>query len=175
MTSQSQSPHNLISPISLYLHHHEQIVLKANRFHSWWDWNNGRFDRRRALRIWQICKKLLLSSLFAPVRHNTEQLRQHVAIGVRSASLSKPEVLKLQERGVEVRAVELTDTPAKLDAALKGVDVVIFAATFTEVDKQQVWADAAKRAGVKRFIPNDWATPCERGVRKMYDQVRDSI
>lgn len=40
-----------------------------------------------------------------------------------------------------------------------------------EVNKQKIIADAAKRAGVKRFIPNDWATPCVRGVRKQYDQV----
>lgn len=83
-------------------------------------------------------------------------------------------MLKLQERGVEVRAVELSDAPAKLDDALKGVDTVIFATPFSETGKQPRWADAAKRSGVKRFITDDWATPCERGVRKMYDQVRNN-
>ncbi|KLO11941.1 NAD(P)-binding protein [Schizopora paradoxa] len=104
--------------------------------------------------------------------------KYHVVIGVRPASLSKPEVLKLQERGVEVRAVELDAAPATIDAALKGVDTVIFATPFSETDKQPRWADAAKRVGVKRFVPDDWATPCERGVRKMYDQkasIRDYI
>ncbi|KLO17833.1 NAD-binding protein [Schizopora paradoxa] len=107
-----------------------------------------------------------------------ESGKYHVVIGVRPASLSKPEVLKFQERGVEVRALELTDAPEKLDTALQGVDTVIFAATYTEIDKQPRLADAAKRAGVKRFIPDDWASPCERGVRKMYDQkiaVQDYI
>lgn len=80
---------------------------------------------------------------------------------------------KLQERGVEIRAVELSDTPAELDAALKGVDTVLVTTFFTEIGKQVHLADAAKRVGVKRFVPNDWATPCVRGVRKMYDQVRD--
>jgi len=50
------------------------------------------------------------------------------------------------------------------------VDTVISTVNFTEIDNQVHLADAAKRVGVKRFIPDDWATPCERGVRKMFDQ-----
>ncbi|KLO11922.1 NAD(P)-binding protein [Schizopora paradoxa] len=107
-----------------------------------------------------------------------ESDKYNVTLGVRPASLSKPEVLDFQKRGAEVRAVELTDAPDTLDAVLKGVDTVIFAAVFSEIDKQTLWADASKRAGVKRFIPDDWATPCVRGVRKLFDQkaaVQDYI
>ncbi|KLO11907.1 NAD(P)-binding protein [Schizopora paradoxa] len=96
--------------------------------------------------------------------------KYHVIVGVRSSSLEKPEVSKLRERGVEIRAIELTFPPAELDAALKGVDTVISTTYYTEIDKQVPLADAAKRVGVKRFVPDDWATPCVRGVRKFYDQ-----
>ncbi len=81
---------------------------------------------------------------------------------------------KLREHGVEIRAIELSNSPAELDAVLKGVDTVISTTFITEIDKQVRLADAAKRVGVKRFIPNDWATPCVRGLRKMFDQVRTS-
>lgn len=81
-------------------------------------------------------------------------------------------MIKLGERGVEIRAIELSNTPSQLDAALKGVDTVISTTFYTEIDKQVHLADAAKRVGVMRFIPDDWASPCVRGVRKLYDQVR---
>jgi len=103
---------------------------------------------------------------------------QDVIVGVRPTSLSKPEVSKLRGRGVEVRAIELTNPPAELDAALKGVDTVISTTFYTEIDNQVHLADAAKRVGVRRFIPDDWGTPCVRGVRKLYDQkgaVQDYI
>jgi len=99
-----------------------------------------------------------------------EAKKYNVIVGVRPSSLSKPEVSKLRERGVEIRAVELSDSPAELDAALKGVDTVVSTTYFAEIDKQVYLADAAKRVGVKRFVPDDWATPCVRGVRKFYDQ-----
>ncbi len=79
---------------------------------------------------------------------------------------------KLRERGVEIRAIELSNPPAELDAALKGVETVISTTFYTEIDNQVHLADAAKRVGVKRFIPDDWASPSRRGVRKLYDQVR---
>lgn len=96
---------------------------------------------------------------------------KHVIVGVRPLSFEKPEVSKLRERGVGIRAVELTSTQAELDAALKGVDTVICTTHFTEIDKQASLVDAAKRAGVKRFAPDDWASPCVRGVMKVHDQV----
>jgi len=41
---------------------------------------------------------------------------------------------------------------------------------YSEIDSQTKLADAAKLAGVKRFIANDWGTACVRGLRKLYDQ-----
>jgi len=107
-----------------------------------------------------------------------ESGKYNVIVGIRPASLSKPQVSKLRERGVEIRAIELSNPPAELDAALKGVETVISTTFYTEIDNQVHLADAAKRVGVKRFIPDDWASPCRRGVRKLYDQkavVQDYI
>ncbi len=109
---------------------------------------------------------------YCTVRQNTERILQNVIVGVRPASLSKPEVSELRARGVEIRVVELAGSPTELDTALKGVDTVIFATSLKVMDKQMPLADAAKRVGVKRFVPNDWASPCVRGVRKLFDRVR---
>ncbi|KLO11918.1 NAD(P)-binding protein [Schizopora paradoxa] len=99
-----------------------------------------------------------------------ESGKYNVVVGVRPVSISKPEVNELRERGVEIRAIELSNAPHELDAALKGVDTVVSTTFYTEIDKQVHLADAAKRVGVKRFIPDDWASPCVRGVRRLYDE-----
>jgi len=99
-----------------------------------------------------------------------ESGKYSVIVGVRPPSLSKPEISKLRERGVEVRAMDLSDAPEALDTTLKGVDVVISSMTYTEIEKQYPLIDAAKRVGVKRFVPDDWASACKRGVRRLYDQ-----
>ncbi len=91
---------------------------------------------------------------------------------MRLVSQSKPAVSKLRERGVEIRTVDVaTDDVPVLEAAFKGVDTVISTLIYTEIDNQPKLADAAKLAGVKRFVTDDWGTACVRGVRKLYDQV----
>jgi len=90
---------------------------------------------------------------------------------VRPASLSKPVVSELQKRGVEIRTIDVaTDAVPELAAAFEGADTVISTLYFTEIDREVKLADAAKLAGVKRFVTNDWATACVRGVMKIYDQ-----
>jgi len=72
--------------------------------------------------------------------------------------MSKPAVSKLQERGIKIRAVDsATDGVPTLVAAFKGVDTLICVLVFTEIDNQTKLADAAKLAGVKRFITDDWS------------------
>ena len=79
----------------------------------------------------------------------------------------------MKERGVEIRAVELTaDGGEAIDEALKGIDIVVSTIFLGAIDKQVFLADAAKRVGVKRFVPCDWASCCVRGVRKLYDEAR---
>ena len=54
---------------------------------------------------------------------------------------------------------------------VKGVDTAISTLVFTQLELQRPLIHAAKKAGVQRFVPDDWATPCVRGVRAFYDQV----
>lgn len=62
------------------------------------------------------------------VRRGTHVLKNHaltslplfmenIVVGVRPTSLSKPEVSKLREIGVDIRAVELSNSSDELDAA----------------------------------------------------------
>ena len=57
---------------------------------------------------------------------------------------------------------------------LKGVDTVISTLVYSQLELQRPLIHAAKKAGVRRFVPDDWATPCVRGVRAFYDQVSSS-
>ena len=85
----------------------------------------------------------------------------------------KPAVSKLRERGVEIRSIDVSaDDIVKLQEAFQGIDTVIVTLIFTEIDTQPKLADAAKLAGVKRFITDDWGTACVPGVMKLYDKVR---
>lgn len=95
-------------------------------------------------------------------------------IGTRPSSLAspRPELAALLEAGASARAVDLsTFANAELDEAVAGVDIVISTANFSDVMNQKKLVDAAARAGVKRFIPDDWATACVLGVRQVYDMV----
>ncbi|OCB85052.1 NAD-binding protein [Sanghuangporus baumii] len=94
-----------------------------------------------------------------------------VIAGVRPSSAEKPEVEALKSRGVEIRIIDLDHwTVDQIAEQLKGVDTVISAVYFTAIPGQKLLADACKKADVKRFVPDDWATACVRGVRSFHDQ-----
>ncbi|TDL19861.1 NAD(P)-binding protein [Rickenella mellea] len=93
----------------------------------------------------------------------------NVVAAIRPASKDKPEVAKLKSRGVEVRLVDILTIDDSTVDVLRGVDIVISATDHTTISAQKQLVDAAKKAGVKRLIPNDWGTPCVRGVRQYYD------
>ncbi|KAL5519752.1 hypothetical protein ACEPAG_1412 [Sanghuangporus baumii] len=100
-----------------------------------------------------------------------------VIVGTRPSSASKPQVEALKSHGVEVRIIDLENwTVDQVAESLRGVDTVISTIFYTEIPRQKLFADACKKAGVKRFVPDDWATACVRGVRQFYDQklaIRD--
>ncbi|KAL5476929.1 hypothetical protein ACEPAI_3115 [Sanghuangporus weigelae] len=94
-----------------------------------------------------------------------------VIAGVRPSSAEKPEVEILKSRGVEIRIIDLDLwTVDQTAEQLKGVDTVISAVYFTAIPRQKLLADACKKAAVKRFVPDDWASACVRGVRSFHDQ-----
>ncbi|KAH8116640.1 NAD-binding protein [Phellopilus nigrolimitatus] len=97
------------------------------------------------------------------------QLPDFVVIAaVHPSSAEKPVVLRFQNRGAEIRVVDIEkSTPEQLSDTLKGVDVVLCAIEWTQIKLQYPLIDAAKKAGVKRFI---WAPTCARGVRRLHDE-----
>ena len=78
----------------------------------------------------------------------------------------------LKSRGAEIRVIDLeTSSVDQISEHLKDVHTVISALVWSQLDLQKPLIHASKKAGVKRFVPDDWATPCVRGVREYYDQV----
>ncbi|TDL15979.1 NAD-binding protein [Rickenella mellea] len=104
-----------------------------------------------------------------------ESQKFNVVAGIRPASKNKPEVENLKSRGVEIRLVDISAVDDSTVDALRGLDIVISATDYSTISAQKQLVDAAKKAGVKRFIPNDWATPCVRGVRQYYDDQKGVI
>lgn len=98
--------------------------------------------------------------------------RQRLAASVRPNSVHKPEVSSLEDLGVEIKQLDWqTASAAELDALFEGVDTVISTCYFSAIPDQKLLVDAAKRTGVKRFIPCDFATPAPPGVMMLHDTV----
>ncbi|KAL5514230.1 hypothetical protein ACEPAG_2318 [Sanghuangporus baumii] len=94
-----------------------------------------------------------------------------VIAGVRPSSAEKPEIEILKSRGVEIRIIDLENwTVDQIAKQLKGMNTVISTIYFTAIPRQKLLADACKKAAVKRFVPDDWATACVRGVRQVHDE-----
>ncbi|KAK1512437.1 uncharacterized protein CCOS01_14677 [Colletotrichum costaricense] len=77
---------------------------------------------------------------------------------VRPASERKPDVVALEKRGVAVAVVDLEGPRAELVDVLEGADVLISTIHVSALGSQIPLADAAKAAGVKRFVPCFFAT-----------------
>lgn len=82
----------------------------------------------------------------------------------------------MKTRGAEIRIVDLeSESTEQLQEHLKGVDTVISAISWTYFSSQKPLIRASKEAGVKRFIPCDWGTPCTRGLAWVFDLVSFSF
>ncbi|KAL5534779.1 hypothetical protein ACEPAG_1243 [Sanghuangporus baumii] len=91
----------------------------------------------------------------------------HIIAAVRPSLTSKPRVGVFKSRGVEIRILDLENwTVDQIAELFQGVDIVISTLYITEMLRQKVLVDECKKAGVKRFIPDDWAIPSIRGIRK---------
>ncbi|KAL1867027.1 hypothetical protein Plec18167_008818 [Paecilomyces lecythidis] len=72
---------------------------------------------------------------------------------IRPRSAAKPALTALQERGVKVRQCDMTASEEELLEALKDIDIVISTVGPSDQLEQIPLAKAAKKAGVKRFVP----------------------
>ncbi|KAJ8507584.1 hypothetical protein ONZ45_g10067 [Pleurotus djamor] len=94
-----------------------------------------------------------------------------LAILIRKASTSKPTVKELVEAGAELRIGDITESPERIESHLQGVDIVI--STVLAFVDQKPLIDAAKKAGVSRFIPSDFGPTAPRGSMSMHDLKLD--
>ncbi|KAL0948764.1 hypothetical protein HGRIS_008895 [Hohenbuehelia grisea] len=98
---------------------------------------------------------------------------------VRPLSLDKPIVKDFKALGITIVPIDWQTAPqADLEALFADADTVISTCSFAAVSDQPRLADAAKAAGVKRFVPSEWASVCPPGVMLIEDTkrvVRDYI
>ncbi|THV02730.1 NAD-P-binding protein [Dendrothele bispora CBS 962.96] len=102
-----------------------------------------------------------------------------VKVPVRPSSIDKPSAVELGKKGASIIPFDIANASSEdLQNILKGADTVICAIVATELGFQYKLTDAAKAAGVKRFVPCDFGTPGRRGVRELHDEkldVRDYV
>ncbi|CEJ60006.1 Putative Isoflavone reductase family protein [Penicillium brasilianum] len=82
---------------------------------------------------------------------------------VRPISVHKPAIQKLQERGIQIRKGDLKASEEQLIEVLAEIDVVISCVGPAEQQDQIPLAKAAKKCGVKRFIPCGFITVAPPG------------
>ncbi|KAF5664701.1 isoflavone reductase [Fusarium heterosporum] len=94
---------------------------------------------------------------------------------IRPSSIEKPAVESLRERGVKIVPIDLQGPSQELVAALKGKDVVISAIYYQALDDEIPLSNAAKEAGVKRYVPCFFATIAPRGLMAARDKKEDIL
>jgi NmrA-like family len=72
--------------------------------------------------------------------------------------VEKPANVELKNRGIKILPAVLTGPQDELVKVLVDIDVVISTISFGSIEEEIPLANAAKQAGVKRFIPSGWAT-----------------
>ncbi|KAF4988782.1 hypothetical protein FGRMN_9576 [Fusarium graminum] len=94
---------------------------------------------------------------------------------IRPGSIEKPAVKSLRERGVKIVPIDLQGPSQELVAALNGIDVVISAIYYQALDDEIPLSNAAKEAGVKRYVPCFFATIAPRGLMAARDKKEDIL
>ncbi|KAE8416008.1 isoflavone reductase family protein [Aspergillus pseudocaelatus] len=89
----------------------------------------------------------------------------------RESSVNSQANQRLKTKGVCIVGYDLSGPCQKLVEQLKNIDVLISCITWEHLDLQLPWIEAAKEAGVKRFVPSEWVGPCPRGVHWIKDHV----
>lgn len=78
---------------------------------------------------------------------------------------------QLHQKGVSIVGYDLADAREALVDHLRGIDVLISCITWEHLDQQIPWIEAAKEAGVQRFVPSEWVGPAPRGVIDIKDKA----
>lgn len=86
-------------------------------------------------------------------------------------SSNTPANRRLKEKDVQIVGYELNGPRERLLEQLKEVDVLISCIAWEHLYLQIPFIEAAKTAGVKRFVPSEWVGPAPRGVIDIKDKV----
>ncbi|KAL1595777.1 hypothetical protein SLS60_009466 [Paraconiothyrium brasiliense] len=89
---------------------------------------------------------------------------------VQPSSAEKPAVKALQARGLPIVISDISGDVDELAKTLHGFDTVISAIHAMHILAQIPLVDAAAKAGVKRFVPCDFAVTMPPGVSKLRDE-----
>lgn len=101
----------------------------------------------------------------------TNSRLQIVTSFTRESSIGSLINKELSEKGVHVVGYDLSGPRQALVQKLQRIDVLISCITWEHIDQQLIWIEAAKEAGVKRFVPSEWVGPAPRGVIDIKDKV----
>ncbi|KAI1083382.1 isoflavone reductase family protein [Whalleya microplaca] len=93
----------------------------------------------------------------------------------RPSSINSDAYKSLKSKGVHVVAADLIGPKEELVKVLADIDIVISCIEFRHLQDQVPLAEAAKEAGVKRFVPCAFGTPAPRGVMDMADEKDDVL
>jgi hypothetical protein len=97
---------------------------------------------------------------------------QEVTALTRADSVDKPANVELRKRGIKVIAADFEGPEEALVEILKGVDTVVSAVNWQHLETQLPLANAAKAAGVKRFVPCNFGTACPPGgIMRLEEKV----
>lgn len=97
---------------------------------------------------------------------------QNLTAIVRPASINKPEIEQIRQMGVSVVPVNLENNHDELVKTLAGQDVVVSAVVPLSPAPEIALANAAKEAGVKRFVPSAFGPSCPpSGIMLLRDIV----
>ncbi|KAJ5890103.1 hypothetical protein N7504_010913 [Penicillium tannophilum] len=108
----------------------------------------------------------------------TSDVKYEITALIRPPSLEKPAVQSLKARGVKIVAADLQGSHNELVDTLKGVDIVISTIHYQSLHDEIFLSNAAKAAGVQRYVPCFWATVGPRGIMQLRDakeQILDHI
>ncbi|GJD04558.1 isoflavone reductase family protein [Colletotrichum higginsianum] len=95
---------------------------------------------------------------------------------IRPSSLQKPEIHDLEKRGVRIASVDLGGPEDEITKQLTGHEVVISAIVAEGIMDQIPLANAAKTAGVPRFVPCFFGTVMPaRGMLWLRDKKEDVL
>lgn len=115
--------------------------------------------------------RLYCTEIHGTVRLTWPDPSQEITALTRESSLHNEANDSLRNLGLKVAAFDILGPREHLLAVFTGLDVVVSCVHFSQIPDQINMIDAMKEAGIKRFVPSDFATPAPLGVTAIHDRV----